>query len=171
VKSSLFARTVRFLWVSGHSQKIFTILGAVIFFVVFASIGRASPAEDNYSVRVEEEGKRQGEGKMFGCSERIFAYLKAGGRFTVGAQVTFQWIRPDGDIQEEVRVDVMEPSLVGSEVYGWISLKGEIGPIGDFVFGGDYGERRRVFNGNWKVIVFVNGQEEAQKEFYVNCMP
>lgn len=149
---------------SMNIMKRFIYFGFLISF-----IGGQCLAADKGNLRVAGEGDKA-QGQALGCDERIFAYSSLLGDFTFPLDVRFLWVRPDGEIQEQALVPIRDALKPGAEVYSWLKIDGDEGVLGDFALGGDYGDRRQVFNGVWQVVVTAGGKEMARQSFNVLCM-
>ncbi|MBL0059325.1 MAG: hypothetical protein IPP35_09495 [Elusimicrobia bacterium] len=57
----------------------------------------------------------------------------------------------------------------GAEVYSWLKIDSGGGVMDDFILGGDYGERRQVYDGMWQVVVHVGNKEINRRSFNVVC--
>ncbi len=142
---------------------------AFCFTGLFGLCGGNAFAGPEGPMRVVGEGGTEAQGQTLGCSDKIFAYSSIPGGLEFPLVIRFQWIRPGGIIQEETSVPLKEPLKPGAEVYSWLKIDSGGGVMGDFVFGGDYGARREVFDGEWRVVVRVGNKEINHRSFNVVC--
>jgi hypothetical protein len=129
-----------------------------------------SPVPDKAAILLTAGDAARVEKDSFTCADHVHAYVTLPDSFAGRHKLEGRWFRPDGIAQERTQFEV-EFSTGGPRIaYLWLGFGGKDKSVFDeFSLGGDYGEDRHDFTGDWTLQLHVDGKFLTQKSFQVTC--